>query len=257
MKNRVWVMSLILLMALCAAEISAQSPSSRQQRAFDQAFQLLHDGKFEQAIVEFKAILEENQGNFPGVFHGMGIAQASLGRLAEVEDSFRRAIQQNPDPFPEAYLDLGWALLYQNKVEEAEKYMRSALAQQDNLSEGHNGLGIVLVRKNDLGGALFHFRRAMDLSTGGKRAVAYYNMGTILFQVHDLEEAANAFRQAIAQGFDGPEAHYNLAQTLKKLGKREEAVVHLEKFLQFVGDTPGSSAIRTEIIELRKPQIPK
>ena len=60
-------------------------------------------------------------------------------------------------------------------------------------------------------------------------AEAYYNLGLVLKEQGNLEEAASNFSKAISYKPDYAEAHNNLGITFKKRGKLEDAVKVIQK----------------------------
>lgn len=67
--------------------------------AFQQANQLLREGKLEEAVVAYRLALAQNP-NFYLSHHNLGEVLWKLGRLDEAEQAFRQAIRLKPsDPF--------------------------------------------------------------------------------------------------------------------------------------------------------------
>ena len=55
----------------------------------------------------------------------------------------------------------------------------------------------------------------------------------LLAEMGQHEEACAAFRKALAVDCDDARAHYNLADTLEDLGKRDEAKSHWHAYLRY------------------------
>jgi tetratricopeptide (TPR) repeat protein len=59
--------------------------------------------------------------------------------------------------------------------------------------------------------------------------MAHYNLGIVLSEQGEADQAIDHYRQAIALRPDYAEAHYNLARLLVDLGQLNDAVVHYER----------------------------
>jgi Tfp pilus assembly protein PilF len=65
-----------------------------------------------------------------------------------------------------------------------------------------------------------------------QNATAQYNVGTILLDRNEAEQAAEYFRRAIALRDDFPHAHHNLGSALSALGKPDEATREFERAVE-------------------------
>ena len=61
------------------------------------------------------------------------------------------------------------------------------------------------------------------------------------------EEAAAAFRKAIAADPDDARAHYNLADTLDDLGRPDEATPHWQAYLEHDTKSPWATHARARL----------
>jgi len=65
------------------------------------------------------------------------------------------------------------------------------------------------------------------------------NEGVAFSQQGDWDSAKEYFRLAVIADPDLAEAHYNLALTLDKLGKHEDATTHFKKALELAPENPA------------------
>ena len=89
-----------------------------------------------------------------------------------------------------------------------------------NYSFGWKALGTIYRSTNESSKALKAAQRAVQLSPDD--AQAQTNLGVILQELGNLEEAETRYRKAIALKPDDPGAYTNLGAVLKDLNKLEE-----------------------------------
>ncbi len=98
----------------------------------------------------------------------------------------------------------------------------------------HSNLGYILSQNNQFQEAIEHFRLAVRFNPD--YTVAHNNLGNLLFREGRLKEAIDHLQQALNQKKDYPEAHYNLAIALRQSGRTEEAIEHLREALRLKSD---------------------
>ncbi len=101
--------------------------------------------------------------------------------------------------------------------------------------------------------ALNKFSRATQIDPG--YGDAYYNMGSIYYQLKRYPEAADMFQKAVNLTPGDGSAKYNLALCLEKLGRNEEAINILN---QIPSSDPKAKQAHAKLEELRpnlKPQV--
>lgn len=99
-------------------------------------------------------------------------------------------------------------------------------------------LGTLAAQERDFGTAERLIRRAIE---GNPEEAAYRNnLGVILREAGQLEEAVSAYREAIELQPDYTEAHGNLGVALKDLGRAEEALAPLERAIELSPDFAGA-----------------
>ncbi len=98
----------------------------------------------------------------------------------------------------------------------------------------HNNLGSVLLQKGQVDDALFHFRKALEIKAD--RADAQANLGSALLQKGELDDAIAQYEKALEIKPDYALVHYNLGNTLLLKGQVDNATAHYKKALEFKPD---------------------
>jgi protein O-GlcNAc transferase len=105
---------------------------------------------------------------------------------------------------------------------DAEQLYREILAQIPQFPEAHCNLGNVLSDKKQFDDAIAVYRQAIAVRPS--YAEAYYNLGRALGSKGQLDDAIAAYRQAVAHNPGIPEAYNNLGNALKDKGQFDEAI---------------------------------
>ena len=148
-------------------------------------------------------------------------AQRSLGLIGEAEASYIAAISGRPD-FAEALHELGILLISSGRFAEAEVFCRRSIALRPTLASAHVSLGVALERLSRVSEARHHFSEATVLSP--RDSAVHYNFGRFLQLQDDLDTAEREYRLTLELDPDNVQALINLGETLKDLGKCEEAL---------------------------------
>jgi len=88
------------------------------------------------------------------------------------------------------------------------------------------------------------------MASAGAVGAAENDEGVDHYQQEHWDVAQEHFMKAIAANPDLPEAHYNLALALDKLGKHPEATTHFKKALDLAPDNPkiaGSKILQAHV----------
>jgi predicted O-linked N-acetylglucosamine transferase (SPINDLY family) len=101
------------------------------------------------------------------------------------------------------------------------------LALKPAYAEARNNLGNVLKEQGNTDDAIAHYRQALTLRPA--YAEAHNNLGTALQELGKMEEAEASYRQALALKPDYAEAHNNLGNVLRELKGNEQAVACYQK----------------------------
>jgi tetratricopeptide (TPR) repeat protein len=188
-----------------------QAMSAEIQTTFKLGVQLTEEGKYDDAIVEFKKALEKLPDE-PVIYAAIGNAQAKLGKNDDALASYDKAISMNPKD-PSFFTSKGVLLNQMGKTAESQEA----------------------------------FKKASELDPA-TAAQSFYNIGVTLVNSGKAAEAAEAFKQAIAADPNFAEAYYQLGMSLS--GKQDTipaAIDALKKYIA-IGKKPDQVEVAKQII---------
>lgn len=83
-----------------------------------------------------------------------------------------------------------------------------------------------------------------------KDALDFYNQGCMMAGREQFEPAAKAFKKAVELNPDCPEAHYNLALALERMGQTAKARKAWESYLEQFAEAPDGAEVKEHLAEL-------
>lgn len=125
------------------------------------------------------------------------------------------------------WFDLGVDLEAVSPDDAPAAYRRS-LEIDPTHGDAHVNLGRILQERGEFNEAEDHYRRALELDEDNM--LATFNLGTLLEDVGRIKEAINAYQDA-AQFAD---AHYNLSRLYELVGEHDLALLHLKKYRKLI-----------------------
>ena len=164
-------------------------------------------GDFENALLHYRALLEQNELN------------------------------------AEAHNNLG--LLYQEKglIEDAIKQFERAISIDPQYVKAHNNLGVVWLRTGKLDGAGAEFRAA--LAEDEKNVESLTNLAVVTRQTGHPDEARALLQRALTREPRYAAAHYNMGLAYEESGDIEGALRHYRSFLD--NSTPDQATLAGEV----------
>jgi protein O-mannosyl-transferase len=103
----------------------------------------------------------------------------------------------------------------------------------------HYNLGIVLTEQGDIDQAIDHYQDAVALRPA--YAEAHYNLGRLLVAQGRLDDAVAHYEKAVEINRGDPEAQNNLGVTLFGIGRVGDAILHYQKALEIQPDYAEAS----------------
>jgi protein O-mannosyl-transferase len=103
----------------------------------------------------------------------------------------------------------------------------------------HYNLGIVLSEQGEADQAIEHYRQAVALRPD--YAEAHYNLGRLLVEARQVNDAIAHYEKAAAINPADAEAQNNLGVTLLGIGRVDDAIAHYQKALEIRPDYPEAS----------------
>jgi tetratricopeptide (TPR) repeat protein len=250
----------------------------------ERATALLAQGRFAEAVTALQTAIEVKPGDpYPPAL--LGAALLASERLAEAEAAFRRALELKPD-LAEAHVGLGRLAMARGEMAGAVEHFEAALRAVPDHPEAHFKMAIAMVRLGRIDDALVHFDRGAGAAPAGpedlvnwaiallerkeysaalercrqaadldpRYAKARFAMGYIHSRQGDHSQAIEQYRQALAIDTRYIEAYDQMAASLAALGREEEALVFLQRLLDFKPDHPVGDRMQAlqRVVQERK-----
>jgi Tfp pilus assembly protein PilF len=195
------------------------------------------------------------------------------------------AIKKNPPVdiklalIPEPPLSKGDNLYRQKKYAEALKEYQRVLAENPDLYQVHDKIGLCYHRLNDLDNAVKAFKLMLEKDPGSRSTLinisaiylekgnleegmkyveqldeesikdpkTFYNIGVILFNKNRMDTAVDYFKKCVARDPNYVDGYYQLALAYLNKGDMEKAKINLQKVIQLA---PGSekAALAKEMV---------
>lgn len=146
-----------------------------------------------------------------------GAASMELGDIEKAEQFFLKASRESA---PEGLIDYELADIYS---------VEGAGAAPDSVIRGYAlyNLGLIEASRGDYGSALVYFGKSLELNPENARGWASY--GGLLSQLGKDEQAENALKRAIENGYNSPEAYFNLGLINARKGNYNAALAYFEQ----------------------------
>ena len=152
---------------------SAEELSDQEQhKHMGFGWNLMEEGKYEDAIKEFNKVIELNPNN-PEPYKGRGSAYRWLKNYDEAVSDLNKALSINPnDDF--TYVILGFCLNKQGKYEEAINQLNKAIEINPDYDRAYHILGAVYMEKGDYEAALEYLEKAKELKKSNPSLYFYF-----------------------------------------------------------------------------------
>nr|WP_241302004.1 tetratricopeptide repeat protein [Burkholderia stabilis] len=211
------------------------TPAPDDSALVQQAATLCQNGRFADALSCIAPLLDMPAPAIAAL-HVAAICALGLNRLADAEAWWRRAIDAMP-AFDPAYESLGALLVSQGRLPEAEAIVRRQLASVTPLrASHHHRFGKVLEALGRLDEAEQAFGQALLIEPQSADVLA--DFGHLLRVLGRPAEAELAYRLAIAVRADHVLAHANLGAVLVDMRRLPEAEAASRQALALCPDHP-------------------
>ncbi|PYV33206.1 MAG: hypothetical protein DMG09_22805, partial [Acidobacteria bacterium] len=168
-------------------------------------------GKHDEALVQF-AEAARLKPDYATAHYNIGAVFYQQNRFADAAPAFAEAVRLKPD-YDQARTGLGMALMGQGKLGEAQTQLREVVRRQPGNPEAHMNLGNLLMKSGQTEDAKTCFsnaRRAAQDKLAAARtqlrevvrlnpadAQAHINLGNLLIELGDTEDAKTCFSNAL------------------------------------------------------------
>ena len=147
-RNR-WTLALVaVLCILLLAGLAGCSKESKKESHFKKGEAYLTEGKFREASIEFKNVLQIDPNDSKAYFK-LGMASLGAGDPREAYAAFNKAIELDPNSV-EARVHLGRLFLMAREPEKAREQARIVLEKDPNNAMGHQLMSMVYLSDRKL-----------------------------------------------------------------------------------------------------------
>ena len=214
--------------AIAQFELALRLDPRSAEAENDLALALARDpDRLAEAAAHFEKALKIRP-NYPETHFNFGIVLDEMGRIEDAMREQREAVRLRPD-YAVAHMNLAVTLSRMTGgAAEALAEYRTALRLNPNLAEAHFALAALL---SDPPGrqaeAIAEYRETLRLRPDYLEAHA--NLGLLLAEMPGgIPEALAEYQAALRINPAAAEVHYDLAEALARMGRRVEAIAHLE-----------------------------
>jgi predicted TPR repeat methyltransferase len=201
------------------------------------ATDLHRGGRANAAEAGYLEVLEIAPGH-PDALHFLGVLRHQQGRSDEAVELIRSALETVPHNVS-MRSNLGNVLKETGRLDEAESCYLRVLDREPGFADAHCNLGIVRRERGDLTAAVDCFRRAVDCEPG--HAESHLNLGLLAREKTDWKSALEHFRCALEHHRTAAirdQSARNLLVTLQRVGRTDESVAVLRRWLDAAPDNP-------------------
>lgn len=181
-----------------------------------------------------------------------GLQLAQQGKFEEAIVEYRKALEKDPEQ-PYIHANLADALSRLNKIDESVAEYQKAIALKPDDAAMYTNLGVVLGKLGKTAESQEAFKKAASLNPGSA-AQNFYNLGATMVNSGKTTDAVEAFKQAIAADPNFAEAYFQLGLCLSaSQATIPDAVKALQKYIE-IGQKPEQVSVAKDIINALRPQ---
>ncbi|MDD8019656.1 MAG: tetratricopeptide repeat protein [Acidobacteriota bacterium] len=253
--NKISFLIIICLLLILTGCASSQSQSKNKQEKdpnyqYNLGLFYLNNNNIDEAIKCLNRSLSLNANNYLA-WNALGLAQSMKINFEASIQAFSRALALNPK-FTEAHNNLGMIYAELKQYDKAEAEYRQALLDPGyayKSSVYYNFARLYFVQER-LEEAYDHVQKAIQIQM--RNAMAHHLRGLILEKMGDLEEAENAFAQAVKivpedQGF-----LFSLAKIQFDNGRYRQSKENFEKLLPRLTNQADRDQVKDYLEQLKK-----
>ncbi len=156
-----------------------------------------------------------------------GMANERTGDYPGAKRAYRRGLEIDPKNV-DLNNALGWTLFQEGKPAEAIAAYEEALSIDPEDVKANNNMALAQTELGRLDKAAFHFGRSLAVEP---KAEIYSDLGFVLDRQGKGEEAVENYHKALALDPECASAHFNLAVSLLRRNKLDEAAVQYREVL--------------------------
>jgi tetratricopeptide (TPR) repeat protein len=192
-------------------------------------------GWTDEAIKYYNQVLEMAPGD-ADTYCALALIQADSGDFEGAMELYRKGLQYNPQD-GDLHGGLGSLLLQMGRIDEAIAELELAAKLKED-SAIYSNLGMAVLLKGDIAGAIASFNKAVQLDPAN--AEAHYNLGNCYLGQSQLADAAGEYRKAIKAKPTYAKAYGNLGVALAQMGAIDEAIACLRHIAEIEPNNPDT-----------------
>ena len=178
------------------------------------------------------------------MYYCLGSMASGANRMDEATNHLERAIALYPG-YADAYNAMGVVADRMGRLDDAEACYRKASQLDNGNATAQANIGRVRERRSDWDGAIHAYRASLALEPN--QPDVFRGLGIAYGQKQAWSNAMDAFCLSLTlQPADGP-THYNLAVTLKMMGRMDEARAECLRALELKPDLREAQALIKEL----------
>ena len=175
-----------------------------------------------------------------------GLTLAQQGKYPEAVEEFKKALEKDAEQ-PYIQANMADTLAKMNKNDEALAAYQKAIALKPDDGAMYTNMGVLLGKMGKTAESQEAFKKAAAVNPGAA-GQNFYNLGATLVNSGRAAEAADAFRQAIAADPNFAEAYYQLGICLSGTHATiPEAIKSLQKYIE-IGQKADQVEVAKQLI---------
>jgi tetratricopeptide (TPR) repeat protein len=220
------------------------TPGPDRKLPFEMSAQEIERLKQEQAKAEkAKASSAEVKASFDN-----GLKLAQEGKYAEAIAEYKKALEKDPEQ-PYVIANMADALSKNNQNDEALAAYQRAIALKPDDAAMYTNMGVLLGKMGKVAESQEAFKKAASVNPGAA-GQNFYNLGATLVNSGKAAEAAEAFKQAIAADPNFAEAYYQLGLCLSgNQATIPDAIKALQKYTE-IGQKSDQVEVAKQLISV-------
>lgn len=207
----------------------------RPKTAFEKGEEAMAEGRYEDAIEEFKKAIAQGDSDSSKAQHALGRAYLKLDRREEAIAAFRAAIRHSPE-LAEAHYDLGRAYYESGQFNTAATSFEEAIRLNPDFFDALLALGKTYQHSGMHAKSVDVLRKATLLRPDAIDAKS--ELGAAFILAGQPEEAVPVLREVVRLSPQSAFGFTNLGQAYRLMGKFQDALSSLQEALRISPTDP-------------------